>query len=617
MPARLSFGDEDRDASIDYGVRVSDLEHKMQSAKRAAPLKLSLLTSDWISSFVRVKDGNTGQTIPVEFSERKYLRRIYDTPARKVLLMTSRQTEKSTTIGNRIFARCLMRPGHTVLFVSPSAMQTSVFSKARMNEVIDMSPLIKAQTNANIINNLFEKHFANTSKCYLRYAFLTADRIRGLSVNDLFADEIQDLLPDIMPVIEEAASHNEEKLFIYSGTPKSLDNTIQNYWSENSTMSEWVIPCQHHGLPKSPSTWHWIVLNEKNLGLNGPICERCGSAINPEHPYARWVEMQKYDGKRVSFEGYRVCRLMVPWYLKSEKMWKEILAARERYSTAKFMNEVLAISYDSAAKPLTRIELIQATDPNYLNDYEAAKRLARDHTTFIGIDWGSGERAFTVLTIGGYTRPDDSFQIFYMLRFTGPLTDPVAQMDEIESIITTIRPKYIGTDFGFGFYQNKRLLSKYGMQRVFPFEYVPRLNVKMKYNKFTHRTLVFRTPLMSDLFNAIKKKKVRFPKWATMEKPYGDDILNIHAEDSSNLRMIKYDKPKGKTDDTFHATLYCLLASMLHHKRPDIIAPFKEEEQSRLAGEVSDDEYLNEIPLSDGSWGMWGGNNDGGGGPDW
>ena len=108
---------------------------------------------------------------------------------------------------------------------------------------------------------------------------------------------------------------------------------------------------------------------------------------------------------------------------------------------------------------------------------------------------------------------------------------------------------------------------------------------------------------MSDLFNALKKGKVRLPKWADIERPYAEDILNIHAEDSANLRMIKYDKPNGKTDDTFHSMLYCLLASMLEHKRPDIIAPFKEEEEAKMAGYVSDDAYLQDIPQSYG----WGG----------
>lgn len=603
MTPRVGFGrdEEERDFSTEHGVRVSDYDLKSRQQKHQSKLRLKMLTSEWITSFVRVKDGNTGNTIPVEFSERKYLRRIYDTPARKVLLMTSRQTEKSTTVGNRIFARCLMRPGHTALFVSPSAMQTTVFSKARMNEVIDMSPLIKAQTSANIVNNVFEKHFANQSKVYLRYAFLTADRIRGLSVNDLFADEIQDLLPDIMPVIEETSSHHEEKLFIYSGTPKSMDNTIQNYWADSSTMSEWTIPCEHHGLPGTPATWHWNVLGEKNLGKTGPICDRCGNPLNPEHPYARWVEMQQFDGERISFEGYRVCRLMVPWFWKSQKQWKEMLSSRERYSTAKFMNEVLAVSYDSASKPISRLEVISACDPRIPNDFEMAKKISESHDIFLGIDWGSGERAYTVLTAGAYCRPDDSFQIIYMSRFIGALTDPVAQMDEIESIVDTLRPKHIGTDYGFGFYQNKRLLSRYGMHRVWPFEYVARLNVKMKYNKFTHRTLVFRTPLMSDIFTALKRRKIRLPAWVGqkgIERPYGEDILNINAEDSDNLRMIRYGKPKGKTDDSFHSVLYCTLASFLNHKRPDIIAPFKEEEQARMAGFPSDDDFLEDIPIS-------------------
>lgn len=593
MSARVGFGceDEDRD-TISFGVRVPDLEYK--SAGSIQRRKLHLLTSEWVTSFVRIKDGDSGAAVPLVFDERKYLKRIYDSPTRKLLLFTSRQTEKSTTIGNRIFARCGMRAGRSVLFVSPSAMQTTVFSKARLNEIIDISPLIKAQTSASLMNNLFEKHFANGSKIYLRYAFLTADRIRGLSVNDIFADEIQDLLSSIMPVIEETTSHHQDTLFAYSGTPKSLDNNIHRYWADNSTMSEWCIPCEHHGLPKVPATWHWNILSEKNLGRKGPICDRCGNAINPEHPYARWVEMQPLDNERITFEGYRVSRLMVPWFWKNPKKWQEILAARERYPTAQFMNEVMALSYDSASKPISKLELVQACDPRFPNSLENARRLTASHDLFFGIDWGSGERAYTVLTVGAYCRDDASFQYIFMLRFTGPLSDPIAQMDEIENLINVLRPKYIGTDFGFGFYQNKRLLAKYGPKRVFPFEYAPRLGMKLKYVPALHRILAFRTPLMSDLFNALRRGKVRLPRWAGeegIERPYGDDILNIHAEDSDNLRMIKYDKPKGKTDDTFHSMLYCLLASMLQHKRPDIIAPFEEKEQALLSGYINDDAY--------------------------
>jgi hypothetical protein len=44
--------------------------------------------------------------------------------------------------------------------------------------------------------------------------------------------------------------------------------------------------------------------------------------------------------------------------------------------------------------------------------------------------------------------------------------------------------------------------------------------------------------------------------------------------------MIQYQVSPGKTDDTFHSILYCLLVSMLVKPRPDILIPLK-------AGDVS------------------------------
>jgi len=40
--------------------------------------------------------------------------------------------------------------------------------------------------------------------------------------------------------------------------------------------------------------------------------------------------------------------------------------------------------------------------------------------------------------------------------------------------------------------------------------------------------------------------------------------------------MIQYKHNIDKPDDSFHSFLYCWVVSMLHHKRPDIIAPRRE-----------------------------------------
>lgn len=539
---------------------------KVEGLKRRVKMK----PSEIVSRFIRIKDGDTGKVEPVDFKERRYLLKPYDTAHRNILLMTSRQTEKSTTVGNKLLAMGVYLPGRSSLFVTPSAMQTTVFSRTRLDEIIDVSPMMKALTHRSLTMNILEKRFVTDYKIYLRYAYLNADRTRGVSVNNLFCDEIQDLIGDTMPVLEETISHHKGGMRVYSGTPKSFSNNIESYWSKFSTQSEWVIPCERHGA--SPAGWHWNILGPENLGKTGPICNKCGGPISPEHPQAQWVEMNP----GAEFEGYRICRLMVPWFVKNPEKWAEILYAYERYPTAQFMNEVMALSYDSGTKPLSRLELIRACDDKYDMDEEAVEKLGLSTQLYGGIDWGTGENCYSVLSVGGYVRGDNSFQIVYSKRFSGNLVDPEPQMAEIHRLIAKFRLKYIGADYGMGFHPNKQLTSKYGPQRIHQFQYASRAPAKVQYKPEMHRYILYRTPLMSDVFSALKNMKIRLPSWAHYKEPFSDDILSIRSEYSDTMKMVKYDKPRGIPDDTFHSILYCLLASMFDHRRPDIIAPIKE-----------------------------------------
>jgi len=583
---------EDFEGDPIQGAHVDDPFAQKTTVRRHHRVKMT--PSTWVEHFVRIKDGDRGVIKKMDFEERRYLRRIYDSKSPRKLLLTSRQTEKSTTVGNKILANCGMNPGFESLFVSPSAMQTKVFSSARLHDIIDISPLVKSLTHKELTMNILEKVFVNRSKIYLRYAFLNADRIRGLSVNAIFADEIQDLLQETMPVIEETASHRQNPVYVYSGTPKSFDNTIEHYWSKASTQSEWCIPCEHHGTPNKPSTWHWNILGPNNLGKTGPVCDRCGNPLNPEHPMAQWVEMNP----GAEFEGFRICRLMVPWYFKSQDKWKEILLARERYNMAQFMNEVLAISYDSGVKPISRAEVIRACDSNYHMDEDAVAALGTSHTLYGGVDWGTGESAsYSLFTVGGYVRGDSGFQVVYSQRFDGPLADPELQVAEISRLVRKFRLKYLGCDYGMGFMQNKKLISTFGPKRVHQFQYAPRAPRKLIYRGALHRFIAFRTPLMSDLFNAIKAMKVRLPAWEVYKSPYADDILSIKSEYSETMRMIKYDKPRGIPDDTFHSILYCLMVSMFDHQRPDIIAPIREVSDSEAQSSAAEDAAMMDFEM--------------------
>jgi hypothetical protein len=562
-PVDIDSGSGGRFEDPFYGDRVRT--HKGNYIVRLRP-------SDFVNRFIRVKDGDSGEIVPISFEERGYLKRPYDTGAKKMLLMMSRQTEKSTTLGNKLLQRGAMNPGRGSLFVTPSAMQTTVFSKTRVSDIIDISPVIQGLTSQRLTNNILEREFINKSRIYLRYAFLTADRIRGLSVGDVFCDEIQDLLAENMPVIEETASHYKKPFFCYSGTPKTFDNTIEHYWSKASTQSEWIIPCQHHGTPKDPASWHWNVVGEKNLGKKGPICDRCGNALNPEHEWARWCAMNP----GAEFEGFRICRLMVPWFFKDQDKWKTVLQSYERYPRAQFFNEILALSYDSGTKPISRLDLIRACDNRYNNTEEQAAEIAKNYPTWIGIDWGTGENTYTVMSVVSYCRNDDSLQVIFMKRFDGPLTDPDLQLREIKRLAARFNFKFIGADYGQGFVQNHDLVTTYGGKRVQRFQYAARAPGKFTFSPKLMRFIVFRTPVMADIFGALKRKKIRLPSWKRIEHPHGDDILSIFQEYSETMKMLKFDTPKGVPDDSFHSILYATLVSMLSIKRPDIISPRKD-----------------------------------------
>ena len=384
-------------------------------------------------------------------------------------------------------------------------------------------------------------------------------------------DELQDILVDNIPIIEQCTFHSppQYRLFMYSGTPKTEDNTIAHYWSEFSTQNEWIVPCERHGTPNDKSSWHWNILTEANIGPKGLICDRCHSPIDAAHPEAKWAAMnpvRESNREKVTFEGYRIPQIMVPWV-----DWGEILTAQEQYPRAQFMNEKLGLSYDSGARPITKAELQACCQPHIrLGDIEHFRRIVQGRAVYAGIDWGSGENTYTVISFGGYIGTGN-FTIFYIHRFVGQDLDPQRQLDVISQMVSMLNARIIGVDYGGGFYQNDVLSRRFGPERVIKYQYNPRQKKKIYWEPSLRRYMCHRSEVMSDLFNALKRRMIDLPNWDDFCDPYGQDILNIFVEYNDRLRINEYKHSPGKTDDSFHSILYCLLASMIQHPRPDII----------------------------------------------
>lgn len=524
-----------------------------------------------------------GDITPFSFEGRRYLLAPYNTAARRVLLKFGRQCEKSTLLGNKSLAYCGINTAFKVLYVSATATQATVFSVDRLKEPIDISPELSYLLDSRLSQNVLFKQFKNRSQIRIRYAFLHADRVRGIPADMILIDEIQDIVFHNVPVIEQCASHSDWKLYCYSGTPKSLDNTIEKYWADFSTQNEWMVPCEACGKGKDKSSWFWNILGVRNIGKKGPVCAKCKRPINPMHPDAQWASQQPItadNAHRVAFEGYHISQLMVPWIINDPEAWHDsVIFPYENYDTAKFNNEVLGLSYDSGQRPLTRHhvkaccqETIRMFEPGRVLEY--AKKCHGGVSA--GIDWGTGEnQSYTVLSLGGYLGGE--FQIFYIHRFIGEDLDPRRQLLKIAQLLQSINFKVVGCDYGGGFDKNDWLMRNFGPTKVMKYQYAAAPKKKIKWEPELGRFILHRSEIMSDIFNAVRNRKIWFPRYEEFREPYGSDLLNIFSEYNDKIHLTQYKVSPGKSDDSFHSVLYCVLASMFIKVRPDLIIPLKQD----------------------------------------
>lgn len=521
--------------------------------------------SDWVGTVIHLN----GEKF--DFAGRDYLRPIYDRPDRQLLLKTARQVEKTTFLGNNLTINSVVRPYNKALYVSPSHTQTRQFSNEKLRPAIDGSPMVKKYfQDSGVSTQVFEKGFTNGSYIFLRSAFRSADRTRGISARELCLDEIQDMLISEIPVIMECTSHFPDAQVLMAGTPKSLDNPIEVYWQE-TTQNEWLVPC------RSCNTWNF--LDEQNIAPTemytsqklppGPVCKKCIKPIDVTK--GQWMSLS--PGKQIS--GYRIPQLMVPWINSIYSQWLKLLWKRDNYPLGQFLNEVLGISYDNASKPITRAELIALCQPyDMIPNNPSPQQLQQLKSQILcaGVDWGEGNdgtekspsgkiktASYTVLTIGTYVN-QKQWKIVFAKKYTGKETDPEFVVNDIARIVHNFGIRLIGVDWGHGWGVNNQLVRKLGPERVVQFQYIPKIKQRVKWDPIGFKYMLHRNMAVSELFYALKQGNIVFPKWAQME-PFAKDILGIYTEYDEYRREMKFDHRASDPDDFFHSMNYAKLAN--------------------------------------------------------
>ena len=285
------------------------------------------------------------------FKDREYWLPIYDSPLSKLLVVSSRQAEKSTFQKNKILTKLIMKKKIPILYAAAYTQQVKDFSRVKIwNTFLNNRELKAAYIRRDLVNNVFQRELINGSTLRMRAIAVTVESARGGVYCDIHYDEIQSIQSDHIYLMEETTSSFKDSQYIYTGTPLSDRNLIHTMWRE-STMNEWIIRCRHCG--KWQESLGMQHIDEKKPFL---FCQYCGKEIKANN--GLWVSYNR-QGK---YPGYRVVRVMAPTATWRTPAGDGILDKLEKYPAQQFANEVMALSWRTASEPITEAELAELCD---------------------------------------------------------------------------------------------------------------------------------------------------------------------------------------------------------------------------------------------------------------
>lgn len=504
------------------------------------------------------------------------------TPARQTVLKAGRQVSKSTSLAALLCALSATIPYFMSLYVCPRFDQTRRFSSNYMKPFIRESPIGALLVNAGVEQSVLQRSYTNGSTQHFSYAFLDCDRTRGLPSDMNIFDEVQDIEPDFIPIINETLSASiDYGLRFYSGTPKTLDNTLQRLW-EDSSQAEWCIPCAACGHWSIPSADHDIM---NMIQAHGLSCAKCGKLIDSEQ--GMWVHARPQLASE--FLGIHAPQLIFPMHYAPDAKtgardkWRELFLAKTQLNKATFLNEKCGESCDVRVNLLTRTDIRKACVLPWNNDLTEAIQKARGYRMInMGVDWGGGgedEVSYTTVAVTGFM-PDGTVDLIYGER----LLNAMGHLDEISTIMSyyrSFRAMLLGHDYGgSGDVRETMILqSGFNLRCLFPALYVRTSTGNIvTYNAPTGRISrwyysVDKARSLSLLCQLIKAGGVRFPRYDSW-KGLSEDLMALvedkhHAAGGADVYLIT--RKAGRSDDFVHALNYACLSYWHSQQRyPDL-----------------------------------------------
>lgn len=361
---------------------------------------------------------------------------------------TGRQVAKTTSVIIQHILQAFKLDYFITLVVAPLDTQSARISNLFLRPIYKESKISKVFPTQ--LEQTYHVKFNNNSSIIFSYAYLDADRVRGIPADKIHIDEIQDINSEFVPVILEAASGSKYGFRIYTGTPKTHNNTLEFYWNKTS-QAEWCIKCDACNHWNIPSIEHDLlkIIGEFREDISyerpGTVCAKCSNIIHP----ANGVWVHRVPERRWTAAGYHIPQPIISAHYADKVKWRDLLWKRDGgMSQANFYREVLGEPSDVASRLVTFNELMAVAE---LGDRTELSRIRSVLSSYplrvLGIDWGGGGEGGNYTTISLVCATyDNVLHVPWAIELLTP-HDHIAEAREIAKFVDMFQPHLVAHDY--------------------------------------------------------------------------------------------------------------------------------------------------------------------------
>lgn len=493
---------------------------------------------------------------PFRFAHRGHLYDVYRDPHPRVVIVAGRQVEKSETVDRVMKYSGYQRAYTTITYTAPRQEQTTRFVNDRFRASIKAS-------NQGILEGMVDPkgdaktriRLLNSTVYYFGSAWADGDALRGIPGDMVFFDEVQDITQTAIESIEKSVSHSEIKdpktelngKCFYTGTPKQKGSYYDRVLWGQSDQKKWNVCCCNCGHNQFMAMKNIMVQDEGEETERRYFgCLKCNEELDRENGH--WVATR--PGNKM-YSGYLFNQLNMTW-ISANQIWRDFLTM----DSMTFHNEVLGEFYSGEEQPITLEDVLACTDKKLLLKSHS------EYPTVMGIDYGSGEKSKTIITIGHHY--NGKIYIVYLESWLPDKQDKRNHHDQLIEHLCNLQGRFnvekIVGDIGYGSYESQKLYGIYGRNAI-SCRYVTYANDprKREYKGFNDSTLqVDRTFSMDKLIDMFHKQQIVIPYKEPDKVEFFFDhytaIEKIFTESTTSTGTKRYDH--RTPDDAFHSLNY-------------------------------------------------------------